>query len=292
MKSPSIAFIALLMCAIELFPANRASAAQFDVAGPPGGGDFGGEVVVLPNGNFVVIDPYYSSYPTTPSSAGRVCLYDGRTLALINTIIGTADSDLIGNGGVTVLANGDYVVTSYLWSHFRGAVTRCSATTGCPAFVSAENSLVGSISHDEVGISGVAALSNGSYVVRSVTWNSFRGAITWCDGNLGCTGEISAANSRVGTTPSDRIGDSDDMIVLANGNYVFESLFWNNGPASDAGAVTFCKRRRTMYRRGVDSEQSGRNTSGAIGWQQPHNTSPSEWELRRAHDFFCTWLFS
>ena len=232
MNCPPTPFkIAFVACALHLLLVSNSSATQSDVVGPPGSYLFGREVAVLPNGNFVVTDD---------SSLGRVFLYDGTTLALINTMTGSTNGDYVGNGGITVLANGDYVVTSYYWNFFRGAVTRCSATTGCPASVSAENSLVGSISHDKVGTSGVAALPNGNYVVRSVTWNSFRGAITWCDGNVGCTGEVSAANSRVGGSPSDRIGDHP-VVVLANGNYAAESASWDGNGASNAGAVTFCK---------------------------------------------------
>ena len=181
----------------------------------------------MPNGNFVVTDPYYGG------SVGRVYLYDGETLALVNTMFGKANFDLIGNGGVTVLANGDYVVNSYNWNNNRGAVTKCSATTGCPGNVSAENSLVGSDTHDTVGISGITALSNGNYVILSVKWSNSTGAITWCDGTTGCVGEVSASNSRVGMEPG------AGLVVLSNGNYVVADSLWD-GTASNAGAVTFC----------------------------------------------------
>ena len=154
--------------------------------------------------------------------------------ALINTMIGTDRiSIFIGNGGITVLANGDYVVNSYYWNNNRGAVTKCSATTGCPGNVSAENSLVGSATHDTIGISGITALSNGSYVVLSVKWSNSTGAVTWCDGGTGCVGEVSSSNSRLG------MGAGAALLVLSNGNYVVGDPLWD-GTASDAGAVTFC----------------------------------------------------
>ena len=130
MKYPRAAFIVLLTCTAQLFLASNSSATQTDVVGPPGSNNFGTQVAVLPNGNFVVTDPYYGG------SQGRVCLYDGVTLALINTMTGSANFDVLGNGGITVLANGDYVVTSYSWNINRGAVTKCSATAGCPGNVS------------------------------------------------------------------------------------------------------------------------------------------------------------
>ena len=47
-----------------------------------------------------------------------------------------------------------------------GAATWGSGTTGVTGVISAANSLVGSTANDQVG-SGVTALSNGNYVVRS-----------------------------------------------------------------------------------------------------------------------------
>ena len=143
-----------------------------------------------------------------------------------------------------VLANGDYVVSSSNWNGGRGAVTRCNASTGCPATISSANSLVGGAAGNNVGGDGVLALPNGNYVVRSSGWDNGAtmdvGALTWCDGATGCTGTVSAANSRVGSRPSDQIG-LIGLIVLTNGNYVSQDVFWDNGAAAaDAGAVTFC----------------------------------------------------
>ena len=238
--------IALLACATHLFFASNTSAVQTDIIGPAGSGQFGTQVTVLPNGNFVVTDPSYDA-PGPIADVGRVYLYNGATLALINTMTGTAANDAIGSDNtgkaVKVLANGDYVVTSSAWNGGRGAATRCSATTGCPATISSANSLVGTVSTDNVGSDGVVALPNGNYVVRSSGWDngatSDVGAITWCNGTTGCTGLISAANSRVGSTAGDRVG-LFGIVLLANGNYVTQDLFWSNGAATFAGAVSFC----------------------------------------------------
>src|SRR5207253_1325187 len=77
---------------------------------------------------------------------------------------------------------------------------------------------------------------NGSYVVTSSNWNGNRGAATWGSGTTGVTGEVSAANSLVGSTaganpstsgsPGDSVG-SDGVTALSNGNYVVGSSFWN-----------------------------------------------------------------
>ena len=207
--------------------------------------------------------------------AGRVYLYNGSTLALINTMTGSAANDSIGHDqtgkGVTVLANGDYVVVSASWNDNRGAVTKCSAVTGCPATISPTNSLVGADAGASVGSNGVVALPNGNYVVRSSAWDNGNdasvGAITWCDGASTCTGTVSPANSIVGSTSGDLVG-AFTIVVLANGNYVAQNLFWDNGGATEAGAVTFCS--GTAPCTGVISAANslvGTTTSDLIGDQ-------------------------
>ena len=119
--------------------------------GPAGSGTFGSTVTVLPNGNIVVTDPTYS-IPSGAANVGAVYLYDGATLAMISTLKGSTADDQVGNGGITVLTNGNFVVSSPSWDNpspvaaDAGAVTWCSATTGCNGTVSAANSLVGGIS--------------------------------------------------------------------------------------------------------------------------------------------------
>ncbi len=221
----------------QLFLSGMAAAGQIDIAGPAGSGQFGATVTVLPNGNFVVSDPIYNA-PGPIAAVGRLYLYNGKTLALINTMTGTAANDLIGRGGVTVLANGDFVVVSPDWNNSIGAVTRCSATSGCPATISAANSLVGSAGTPGVG-AAAQALPNGNYVVLSWNWNNAIGAATWCSGTSSCVGAVSTANSLVGSTSGDMVG-AYSIFVLANGNYVVQSAFWNNGAATYAGAVTPC----------------------------------------------------
>ena len=67
----------------------------------------------------------------------------------------------------------------------RGAAARpASAVPSVP-----RNSLVGSTANDQVGSSGVTALSNGNYVVSSIYWNNggHAGAVTWGSGTAGVT---------------------------------------------------------------------------------------------------------
>src|SRR5207248_1575940 len=100
-----------------------------------------------PNGNFVVTDPTYS-IPAGAANVGAVYLYSGATLSIISTLTGSTANDKIGDGGVTVLTNGNFVVVSTFW--FNGGIKNCgavtwgSATSSVSATVSAANSLIGS----------------------------------------------------------------------------------------------------------------------------------------------------
>lgn len=237
----SRALFALLLLALPLMPAR---AAQSDINGPAGSGDFGHYVAVLPNGNIVVADSTYDDGPLT--DVGAVYLYDGATLAPVSVLKGGAANDRVGSGRITVLANGNFVVQSANWNNGAaqgaGAVTFCSATAGCNGVVSAANSLVGSSTGDAVG--SVTALPNGNYVVTSSEWDAYTpvlksnaGAVTFCKGAAGCSGPVSATNSLIGSAPHDLMGSS--QTVLLNGNYIVRAESWSNGATPDAGAVTF-----------------------------------------------------
>jgi hypothetical protein len=153
-------------------------AAQTDITGPAGSGFFGVFVTVLPNGNFVVVDPNFDALGPI-EDVGAAYLYDGATLSLISSIRGNSANDNIGNSGVVVLTNGNFVVRSPYWRNGSasqaGAVTWGSATTGfISGVVAPGNSLVGATAGDRVG----------------------------GDNNFGVTGPITRANSVLGTVPS------------------------------------------------------------------------------------------
>src|SRR5207248_1718333 len=122
------------------------------INGPAGSGRFGFSVTALPNGNFVVTDPFYDiTSPTLIADVGAVYLYNGATGALISMLTGSTTDDRVGLEGVTVLSSGNYVVRSFSWNNRRGAVSWGSSATGVSGIVSAANSLVGSSPDDEVG---------------------------------------------------------------------------------------------------------------------------------------------
>lgn len=155
--------LTILFTALALISAEAAT--QIDITGPIGSGAFGTSVTALPNGNIVVTDPGFDS--PTVNDVGAVYLYNGVNGTLISALTGDHLNDHVGNGGVTVLADGNFVVLSPGWKTNSGAVTFCHKTNGCAGVISASNSLVGSIdgaSGDRVGYYGATVLSNGAYV--------------------------------------------------------------------------------------------------------------------------------
>ena len=224
--------------------------------GPAGSNRFGARVVALPNGNIVVTDPGYG-IPGGTAFVSAVYLYNGSNGALISRLTGSTMNDNLGGDGIYVLANGNYVISSSRWDNGAatdaGAVTWCSQTNGCSGTVSSANSLIGSTTDDLVGINldPIVPLANGNYVVTSELWDNAGvanvGAVTFGNGTTGISGVVSAANSLVGSTANDLIGNGGVM-VLPNNNYLVSSSSWNNGAATNAGAVTFGQRHRRRIR--------------------------------------------
>ncbi len=242
---PSFAGLLFATMLSGLSPTARA--AQIDIS-PAAGGSFGSTVAVLPNGNFVVAD-----VAGQISNTGAIYLYAANSTAStppISVLTGSSSGDQVGSGGplgpgIVVLTSGDFVVVSPSWNNGAatgaGAVTWVSGTSGLSGVVSASNSLVGTKKNDAVGFSGVTPLANGAYVVSSYNWGNGSatdaGAVTFA-GSGGIVGAVSASNSLVGSTAGDGVG-FPSVTLLSNGNVVVASSAWNNGSASQAGAVTW-----------------------------------------------------
>ena len=245
----------LACCALALMLATASATAtasdpfaRVQIAPPLAGvegqpGAFGAQVRVLPGGNVVVVDPEFTAAGATPlPAAGLVALFrpDG---SLVSAMVGDHAGDRLGEGGITVLASGDFVVGSPYWNGNRGAVTFGDADAGLPATISADNSLVAAEPESYVGYVGmVSALSNGHYVAASPAWSDgvspYLGAVTWCDGDGSTVGLVSAQNSLVGAVAEDSVGTS--LLALPNGDYVVGSPLRDDGAIVDAGAVNRC----------------------------------------------------
>lgn len=91
------------------------------------------------------------------------------------------------------------------------------------------SALHGNQANDQVGSGGITALGNGNYVVRSTSWDGNKGAVTWGNGTSGVTGTVSAANSLVGSTADDQVGNNG-ITVLSSRNYVVSSSHGGDRP--------------------------------------------------------------
>jgi hypothetical protein len=231
---------------------------------------YAGGLTALFNGNYVVSSPFWDNGAI--SDAGAVTFAPGTTgisgpVSAASSLVGSTAGDQLGDlSTVTALSNGNYVVSSPRWDNGAivdaGAVTFGKGSVGISGPVSPANSLVGTSEGDKVGFPGATALANGNYVVASLFWDTGAaidvGAVTFGSGDIGIVGPVSPANSLVGSTTGDRVGDpatGSDVTALSNGNYVVVSPYWDNGAIVDAGAVTF-----------------GSGTAGVIGPVSPANS--------------------
>jgi hypothetical protein len=178
-------------------------------------------VTALTNGNYVVATPGADNVYEV--DAGAVTWGNGTTgisgmIGEANSLVGTRGGDLIGQGRVTALPNGNYVVASPNWSGNAGAATWGNGSTGIKGAVTPANSLVGSAANDYVSYFGIIPLPSGNYIVRSPLWDNgpveAAGAVSRGNGGIGTKGFINPGNSVIGTTPSGGTGQ----------NFVFDAV--------------------------------------------------------------------
>jgi hypothetical protein len=205
-------------------------------------------VVELNNGAYVVISDQWNRGAALLAGAVTWCPASGcanMVVSTTNSLAGTKANDRVGTSGVLALASGNYVVISPEWDNGSaadaGAVTWCSGLAGCSGLLDSNNSLTGAMPNDRTGDEGVLPLANGNYVVstRAADTGALAdtGAVTWCSGLAGCSGNLSAANSLIGASANDEVGD---VTPLNNGHFVVSSRSWDNGLLVDAGATTWC----------------------------------------------------
>ena len=208
-----------------------------------------GHIIPLPNGNYVMLNPFWVNGNIT--DAGAITWGNGLggtvgEVSAANSFVGTHTNDRIGSFYDTeffILPNSNYVALSRNWDNGfvtdAGAVTWGNGEGGTVGEISAVNSLVGTNPSDAIGT--ITPLPNGNYVIASPYWDNGAaidaGAVTWGNGLGGTVGEISAANSLVGTISKDNVGS--ETKALTNGNYVVGSPKWSNGTIHRIGAVTW-----------------------------------------------------
>ena len=196
-----------------------------NITGPAGSELFGFQTKVLPNGNFVVTDPFYDN--ETMQNVGAVYLYKGDTHALLSVLKGSKTNDQIGIEEITILPGGNFLIKSPYWNGNNGALTWVDANVGLSGVVGPDNSLVGSSTHRTAG--KIIVLPNGNYVVTSL--GDSDGTVTFGRGDIGVKGEVGTSNSLV----SDSLGGPGSVTVLPNGNFIVLSPSWNQS----RGAITW-----------------------------------------------------
>jgi len=203
--------------------------------------------VALPNGNYVVMSPYWNNGTAQRAGAATWGNGEGGTVGPVttaNSLVGAQTDDRVGSNPATALTNGNYLVVSPEWKNSDqkavGSVTWGSGNGGTVGQVGATNSLTGSYAGDLFAVRTIA-LTNGNYVVAAPFWTSgfasSVGAVTWGNGATGTSGAISPANSLTGSSALDFVGW--DAHALFDGNFAVQSPFWDNGSAENVGAVTW-----------------------------------------------------
>ncbi|MES2469336.1 MAG: hypothetical protein V4675_18665 [Verrucomicrobiota bacterium] len=210
-------------------------------------------MTVLSNGNYVVNSPHWTN--GSAARAGAVTWGNGNkgmtgVVSIVNSLVGGQTDDRIGS--TVGLSNGNYLVVSRFWKNqsaaAAGSVTWGNGNSGVAGKVSPMNSLVGSHYFDNIGYSyststwGVMELRNGHYIVNSPDWGSAGighiGAFTWGNGTAGVVGEVSAANSLLGTTTGATSSNRVSVDEMEGGLLVVRSDNRANGGLSSAGAIT------------------------------------------------------
>ncbi|MFM7521021.1 MAG: hypothetical protein ACKO9B_11190 [Planctomycetota bacterium] len=196
---------------------------------PQAGSGFGTDVVLLPNGNVVVSAPFQDiTGPNTVfhDDAGAVYLFDGRTGNVLATLIGTSPGDRVGSGGITLLANGSYVVASPHWDNLNGTIEDAGAVTWRPGSVPASQSPV---------------------IEKVSTLNSLHGTshfdLVGISSDYDWARNFSSADDESPSWPPVQLEftDFDGVTPLPNGDYVVSAPFWDSGRAGDTGAVTWLR---------------------------------------------------
>jgi hypothetical protein len=204
----------------------------------------------LTNGNYVVVDTgwgdgeqyYFGALMWADGTVGATGFMTPE-----NSVIGSSNGDFLYRR-IHPLPNGNFVAALPFWDNGTevdaGAAMWMDGTRPTTGTISPDNALVGARSKNFVGYDEVQPLANGNYVVVSSDWEGEtginRGAVTWADGTTGLTGEVSAANSLIGSADFQFVGGHPTYVVdgvtpLENGHYVVASPRWG----SEHGAITW-----------------------------------------------------
>lgn len=199
-----------------------------------------GGVTALGNSNYVVVTPLDLDVAGGTNNAGSVRLVNGTTGLEISALIGDTAGDQVGNGGIFVLGNGNYVVSSFLDNEGvarAGSVRLYDGTTG----LQIGPTLAGDNALDALSLNGITVLGNNNFVVASdsddVNGVSNSGSVRLVSGATG----LQIGPTLAGDDVNDYFGtDStteNNIAALSNDNFVVVSVLDDVGGIMDAGSV-------------------------------------------------------
>lgn len=176
-------------------------------------------ITMARSGGYFLSTPYWDNGASV--DAGAVTRLDGNTgltgvISSANSIVGTTAGDQVGYY-VTRFANGNLLLTTPSWDKGAlvdaGALTWLDGRLPTSGVVTAANSFTGTISGDKPGVTvdmfdnlllSTREQADGMYYFTSALWDNGAvpdaGAITWMRSDQPALGEISAANSFLGST--------------------------------------------------------------------------------------------
>ena len=208
-----------------------------------------GFVTALPNGNYVISSSADDAGGI--SNAGSVRLMNGVTGAQIGSaIVGDIQNDGLSSGGITVLPNSNYVISTIYDDENgivdAGSVRLVNGSTGAQIGSPIAGNTVGHI----LGSNGVTPLPNSNYVIASQFGVNYAGSVMLVSGATGAQ----IGSTIEGDNPNDFLGER--ITALENSNFVIGS------PQDDVGGVANVG--STILVNGVTGAQIGSTLSGDI----------------------------
>jgi hypothetical protein len=183
---------------------------------------FGRDVLILANGNTVVTAPLDD---TGNTNAGAVYLFDGTTQQVIASFFGDAVEDNLGSGGITELANGNFVISSPNDTNSGGTRSGSVKIVNGETGAQIGSDIIGNRSTDLISSNGIYTLESATsnFVISSTNvgiqgGDARIGEIRLINGDTG----VQIGNSLVGANQNDFLG-SGGVYALSNGNFVVSS---------------------------------------------------------------------
>ena len=151
-----------------------------------------------------------------------------------NSLVGSNTNDRVGGGFVEFFNNGNRAFVTTSWNQNRGAFTFWNPANALVGTIDSTNSLIGATAGDQIGSFGAREIGTDRFFLQNPGWNNDMGALTFGSTVTGITGEVSAANSFVGSVSGDRIGGNVNFLSFST-RLMVRSPTWNNS----AGMVAF-----------------------------------------------------